>query len=257
MFNTAKNTIKKAAKDQVEFVGAILTGVFVGSIFTLAYEKPLLSWAYQATSTIYDWNYSTIGSMLAGVGTMGLLVVGLSWKKQIRYQNNLKAFSECYIRALSFNRYMKDVVVSSLSNYSYYKEEFNQSKTRDRELTAQIEATTDLSAKKVLIDEKKENQKIISNCRDQWSYHRAEYMKAYTESQKQKDSLENAEGILLPFVDRVQKDQILQLSDYFNFNGKRVGVHALIQYEHQFMNSVDDKKKEINIFYNESVKQLF
>jgi hypothetical protein len=39
MFNTAKNTIKKAAKDQVEFFLVLLTGLFSGSIFTLAYVK--------------------------------------------------------------------------------------------------------------------------------------------------------------------------------------------------------------------------
>lgn len=39
MFKTAKNTIKNAARDQVEFFLALLTGVFVGSIFTLVYIK--------------------------------------------------------------------------------------------------------------------------------------------------------------------------------------------------------------------------
>ncbi|WP_100637256.1 hypothetical protein [Marinomonas sp. ef1] len=77
MFNTAKNTIKKTAKDQVEFVGAILTGAFSGSIFTLAYVK---FWKEG------DVTFADIGGMLAGVGTVGLLFVAWrtadNWKKQ-------------------------------------------------------------------------------------------------------------------------------------------------------------------------------
>lgn len=79
MLNTAKYTIKKAAKDQVEFVGAILTGVFAGSIFTLAYIK------YWDTSKV---TFADIGGMLAGSATVGLLIIAWrtadSWKIQRR-----------------------------------------------------------------------------------------------------------------------------------------------------------------------------
>ncbi len=69
MFKTAKNTIKNAARDQVEFFLALLTGVFVGSIFTLAYIK------YWDTSKV---TFADIGGMLAGAGTVGLLL--LAWR---------------------------------------------------------------------------------------------------------------------------------------------------------------------------------
>jgi len=94
MFNTAKNTIKKAAKDQVEFVGAILTGVFAGSIFTLAYVK------YDVENTL---SFADIGGMLAGVGTIGLFVVAIktadTWKEQNKTTlkiNTLKALQNAF-----------------------------------------------------------------------------------------------------------------------------------------------------------------
>jgi hypothetical protein len=55
MFKAAKNTIKNAARDQVEFFLVLLTGVFVGSIFTLAYIK------YWDTSKV---TFADIGGML-------------------------------------------------------------------------------------------------------------------------------------------------------------------------------------------------
>ena len=82
MFKTAKNTINKAAKDQIEFVGAILTGVFAGSIFTLAYIK------YDVKTTL---SIADIGGMLAGAGTIGLLALAFKartvWMDQIKAQD--------------------------------------------------------------------------------------------------------------------------------------------------------------------------
>lgn len=89
MFKTAKNTIKKAAKDQVEFVGAILTGVFVGSIFTLAYIK------YWDTSKV---TFADIGGMLAGAGTIGLLALAFRartvWMDQIKAQDKSESIKQ-------------------------------------------------------------------------------------------------------------------------------------------------------------------
>ena len=92
MFKTAKNTIKKAAKDQVEFFLVLLTGLFAGSIFTLAYIK------YWDTSKV---TFADIGGMLAGVGTIGLFIIAVktakTWKEQnihhlkVEYANELSA----------------------------------------------------------------------------------------------------------------------------------------------------------------------
>ena len=96
MFNTAKNTIKKAAKDQVEFFLVLLTGVFTGSIFTLAYVK------YDVKTTL---SFADIGGMLAGVGTIGLLyaaaVAAGTWKKQLQMQQRkdvVEKYFEIYHR---------------------------------------------------------------------------------------------------------------------------------------------------------------
>jgi hypothetical protein len=97
MFKTAKNTIKKAAKDQVEFLLVLLTGVFAGSIFTLVYIK------YNVKTTL---SFADIGGMLASISTLGLLYVAWrtadNWKVQHRESelrkilNNLsQSYSEC------------------------------------------------------------------------------------------------------------------------------------------------------------------
>jgi hypothetical protein len=111
MFKTAKNTIKKAAKDQVEFFLVLLTGVFAGSIFTLAYVK------YDVKTSI---SFADIGGMLAGVSTAGLLYVAIrtakNWRTQLQetakresndqlYEVSLQAssmlskFADCYSNA--------------------------------------------------------------------------------------------------------------------------------------------------------------
>jgi hypothetical protein len=102
MFNTAKNTIKKAAKDQVEFFLVLLTGLFSGSIFTLAYVK---FWEEG------DVTFSDIGGMLAGVSTLGLFVIAVktakTWKKQnlhqlkLEFANELSAVVIKYFSAVS------------------------------------------------------------------------------------------------------------------------------------------------------------
>ena len=96
MFKTAKNTLKNAAKDQVEFFLVLLTGVFVGSIFTLAYVK------YDVKTTL---SFADIGGMLAGVGTIGLLyaaaVAAGTWKKQLQMQQRkgvVEKYFEIYHR---------------------------------------------------------------------------------------------------------------------------------------------------------------
>jgi hypothetical protein len=93
MFKTAKNTLKNAAKDQVEFFLVLLTGVFAGSIFTLAYIK---FWEKG------DATFADIGGMLAGIGTVGLLYIAIKarneWKKQFLVQQTTHAIDE-YFRA--------------------------------------------------------------------------------------------------------------------------------------------------------------
>jgi hypothetical protein len=93
MFKTAKNTIKKAAKDQVEFLLVLLTGVFAGSIFTLAYVK---FWGKG------DVTFSDISGMLAGIGTVGLFYIAIKarneWKKQFLVQQTTHPIDE-YFRA--------------------------------------------------------------------------------------------------------------------------------------------------------------
>jgi hypothetical protein len=100
MFKTAKNTVKKAAKDQVEFFLVLLTGMFVGSILTLAYVK------YDIKTSI---SFADIGGMLAGAGTAGLLVLAWftadSWKKQQKHSNKYKRLDEFYDQC--FNAFQK------------------------------------------------------------------------------------------------------------------------------------------------------
>jgi len=70
--------IKKIYSDLTEFFLALLTGLFTGSIFTLAYIK------YWDTSKV---TFADIGGMLAGAGTVGLLCVAIktarSWREQL------------------------------------------------------------------------------------------------------------------------------------------------------------------------------
>ncbi|MGO2356503.1 MAG: hypothetical protein ACTH58_17430 [Marinomonas foliarum] len=107
MFNTAKNTIKKAAKDQVEFVGAILTGVFVGSIFTLAYVK---FWKEG------DVTFADIGGMLAGTGTVGLLFVAIktarSWREQLHESDKRESLNKFYETSLQVQNSLIQLIVA-------------------------------------------------------------------------------------------------------------------------------------------------
>jgi type II secretory pathway pseudopilin PulG len=113
MFNTAKNTIKKAAKDQVEFFLVLLTGLFVGSIFTLAYIK------YWDTSKV---TFADIGGMLAGVGTIGLLLVAFNarkeWQKQLLAQQTSKAIDNYFLAHIGLmNAFEKISRVQSQRDY--------------------------------------------------------------------------------------------------------------------------------------------
>lgn len=69
--------IKKIYSDLTEFFLVLLTGLFAGSIFTLAYIK------YRDTSKV---TFADIGGMLAGAGTIGLFALAFltinSWHKQ-------------------------------------------------------------------------------------------------------------------------------------------------------------------------------
>jgi hypothetical protein len=97
MLNTAKNTIKKAAKYQVEFFLLLLTGMLAGSIFTLAYVK---FWGKG------DVTFADIGGMLAGAGTIGLLVVAIktanAWKRQSIQQTKIDSLNDLSSKSLEF-----------------------------------------------------------------------------------------------------------------------------------------------------------
>jgi hypothetical protein len=104
MFKTAKNTIKKAAKDQVEFFLVLLTGVFAGSIFTLAYIN---------TSKV---TFADIGGMLAGAGTVGLLCVAIktarSWREQLHESAKRDSLDKFYETSLQVQNSLIQLIVA-------------------------------------------------------------------------------------------------------------------------------------------------
>jgi uncharacterized membrane-anchored protein YhcB (DUF1043 family) len=81
--------IKKIYSDLTEFFLVLLTGLFAGSIFTLAYVK------YNVKTTL---SFADIGGMLAGIGTIGLLVLAWftadSWKRQQDIANKYRRLDE-------------------------------------------------------------------------------------------------------------------------------------------------------------------
>lgn len=92
--------IKQTYSDLTEFFLVLLTGVFVGSIFTLAYIK---FWEKG------DATFADIGGMLAGTGTIGLLVLALytanNWKEQQNLVNKYKRLDEFFDQYLeSFHK---------------------------------------------------------------------------------------------------------------------------------------------------------
>lgn len=117
MFKTAKNTLKKAAKDQVEFFLVLLTGLFAGSIFTLAYVK------YDVKTTL---SFADVGGMFAGAGTAGLLFVAIktasSWKKQLKAENQINAIKEYSARHADSMLALQELQISK---------EFKQIKSSD------------------------------------------------------------------------------------------------------------------------------
>jgi hypothetical protein len=124
MLKTVKYTIKKAAKDQVEFVGAILTGVFAGSIFTLAYVK------YDVKTSI---SFADIGGLLAGVGTIGLLLIAFKarkdWKKQSYHQQRIKSLDEMAFRYFEFYESVH-LIINSLEDYRNFYHNHNLPNSR-------------------------------------------------------------------------------------------------------------------------------
>lgn len=85
--------IKQIYSDLTEFFLLLLTGVSIGSIFTLAYIK------YDVKTSI---SFADIGGMLAGMAGLGLLYVAIKarneWKKQFHVQQTTHAIDE-YFRA--------------------------------------------------------------------------------------------------------------------------------------------------------------
>ena len=139
MFKTAKNTIKKAAKDQVEFVGAILTGVFAGSIFTLAYKKSILC-----------WDYSAIGAMLAGPGTIGLLYIASktanSWREQLNEAAKRESLDQFYETSLlshwSLIQHIKELKEFKEENITTLRIRIKENNQRKIETTAKHNVAT-------------------------------------------------------------------------------------------------------------------
>lgn len=122
MLKTAKNSIKKAAKDQVEFVGAILTGVFAGSIFTLAYIK---FWVKG------DATFADLGGMLAGAGTIGLLLVAFNarkeWQNQLFAQQTSKAIDNYFLAHIGLMDALEEISrVQSQRHYESQHGDGNQ-----------------------------------------------------------------------------------------------------------------------------------
>ncbi|RBO82671.1 hypothetical protein [Marinomonas aquiplantarum] len=240
--------IKQIYSDLTEFFLLLFTGVFAGSIFTLAYLK---TWQEG------DVTFADIGGMLAGAATLGLFLAGLSWKKQISYQNNLKALSDWYIRSLSYNRYLKDTLGSSLAAYTFFREELHEIKSNGRSIKDELETTKDIQARSILVSDLEKNDQELTKIREYWHIHQKEYLNAYYESKKQKYPLQDLESILISLLtDQAQKNELLQLNEYFRYDGKEVGVHGLKTYEHQFHKTIDDKKIAIDRFYTKSITEL-
>ncbi|WCN13145.1 hypothetical protein GV054_09070 [Marinomonas mediterranea] len=89
--------IKQTYNDLTEFFLLLFTGVFAGSIFTLAYIK---FWQEG------DVTFADIGGMLAGVGTIGLLSVAIkttnAWKNQSYHEQKINSLDDFYSKIDGF-----------------------------------------------------------------------------------------------------------------------------------------------------------
>ena len=154
MLNTAKNTIKKAVKDQVEFVGAILTGVFAGSIFTLAYVK---FWEDG------DVTFADIGGMLAGTGTVGLLLLAWrtidNWKIQNEEKEMRDSLDEFY-RATSAGYF----TLTKYQNALLYQDIFGSSVLDNPRTAADIKKHAPDIYDQMLNKDNAKKEELSKNC---------------------------------------------------------------------------------------------
>ncbi|MEL0623839.1 hypothetical protein V6238_12125 [Marinomonas arenicola] len=113
--------LKNINKDLTGLFLVLLTGAFVGSIFTLAYIKS------SGTSKI---TFSDIGGMMAGAGTIGLLILACftakSWKEQIIESAKRESLEQFYVAGTKIFWTMM-VFLRKLEDIEYSKRQGNQS----------------------------------------------------------------------------------------------------------------------------------
>lgn len=124
--------IKQIYSDLTEFFLVLFTGVFVGSIFTLVYIK---FWG-KGNVTFAD-----IGGMLAGIGTIGLLILAWgttnNWKKVQSYTNKYKLLAEFYDQCFNtFNNL--ESWHKSREAFDNFKSPYNQDDSGNKENMKQL-----------------------------------------------------------------------------------------------------------------------
>ncbi|UTW01212.1 hypothetical protein KDW99_08830 [Marinomonas rhizomae] len=251
MLKTAKNTIKKAVKDQVEFFLVLLTGVFVGSIFTLAYIK------YWDTSKV---TFADIGGMLAGVGTIGLLILACitvnSWKNQLLYQEKRKLVSDWYVEALKLNRHMSFHTKKFAKFYKFDKEH-NELTNKTEKLNEQlsIEENSD-EQNKILKEIKRNNQKELELLQI-WEKECPDFEDAFEKMMDIKFPLERTKKLITwSFKNSKSIQEISYITDLSMLSNKVTDAQSINDYEHQLKLYFDRHYLTIERVFDRLMREL-
>lgn len=196
----------------------IITGFVTGLLTAAIHFIP----KYSTTLTFAD-----IGGMLAGIGTIGLLVVAIlsinSWKHQVIYQENRKSLSDWYIEAIRFNRFMKLNLAKDLSICNYHKEELDRIKEEKRDLKTLLSVTKDIDNRIELRNQQQSLESEYKLIFEAWTSHNRTYIATYFKVEENKLTLENKEkNLLASSIDPKKLEQLVELSEYFSLEGKKL-----------------------------------
>lgn len=241
-------SIKKIRNDISAFLIILIVGCIIGWVIALA--------SFSLNLETKKISLADIGGFLAGLGTVGLLMVAMRWKAQVVYQERRKALSNWYIEATMFNKLLKTDLGRSLALYSYYAEEFDLIKSENRAIKIEISNTKDFNKRLELRSQQQQIFQQMEGNRKLWHQARTEYFKRFEAIKTNRFDLETAEKLLIATLkEKSKKDYILDLSEYFNLSGKQLGVNDLRRYENDFLEKIDSKKQSLDNFYEKEMQQ--
>ena len=172
--------LKHAAKDTTGFILILITGACIGAAFTAAHLK------YDIKTSI---SFADIGGMLAGLGTVGLLLLAwrtiYSWREQNEEQEMRESLNEFYISAssaylsllnyknhLSQTNFEKEIFTNfsalpdgcSISDYPQLKDFEEELKKQNRERFAILQDKHLASGQKVMGEFVTNREALIRSC---------------------------------------------------------------------------------------------